>query len=151
MSIGIRSCNLLAANQAVSASTTLVTVTGFSFAIKTGSKVHARAWVPFTLGATGGFKFQWTPSQTPVSLLSSILVDDLTTSGVQTVFYGGLQTSSTSFANAAAVAGNYLMMSEATLVGNASTAGTFDLQFACNSAANAITALAGAWVEWTQL
>lgn len=148
MSIGIRSSISLAANQAVAASTVLVTVTGFSITLAALQKVHCRLWLPFSLGATGGFKFQWTPPASPGALVSQMFVQDNTTAGVQTVFYGGVQTSSTAFANAAAVAGNYLLSSEASYT-NGVVAGAFVFQLACNSAANAITALAGSWMDIT--
>lgn len=150
MSIGIRSCIMLAANQAVAASVAPVTLTGFSIALAPAQKVHARLWVPFTLAATGGFRFIWTPSVAPVNFLNSFLIGDETTGGVQTVFYGTVQTASAAFANAAAVAGNYILQSEISVTGGA-TASTLAFQFACNTAANAITALAGAYCDFTLL
>jgi hypothetical protein len=148
---GIRNSARMTADQAVAASTTLVSATDLPFSLAAGQRMHARYWMPFTLGVTGGFKFQITPSATAANYLASLFIYDMTTPGVQTVFYGTVLTSVASFANAAAVAGNYLLIAECTLRGNASAASTINFQFACNSAANAITMLAGGFVDFVSL
>ncbi len=140
--LGIVNHVRLAANLAVSASTTLVTLTGFSVPLAALQKVHCKLHLPFSLGATGGYKFQWIVPSSPGNFINTYIVEDTVTPAQIT----GIQTSSAAFANALAVAGNHFLDTEVDYV-NGVTAGTISFQFACNSAANAITALQGAWME----
>lgn len=150
MSIGIRNSFRLATSQAVAASTTLVVLgsntTGNSFQFNLGvaQKAHIRGIIPFTVGATGGYKFQIVSSQTLTNFLNTYIVQDTVTPAQIT----GIQTSSAAFANALAVAGSHFLNFDCDVL-MGSTAGVVSFQFACNSAANSITALAGAFMDVT--
>jgi hypothetical protein len=144
--IGIYNAFRLAANQAVTASVTLVTMTTFSIPVSALKKVHCRLFVPFSLAASGGYKFQWVVPAAPTNFINTYTVTDTVTP----TSIVGLQTSSAAFANALAVAGNHFLNCELDFV-NGATAGTVDFQFACNSAAGVITALQGAYMDVTFL
>lgn len=152
MSIGIRNSFRLTASQTVAASTVLVVLgsntTGNSFQFNLGAaqKAHIRGIIPFTLGATGGYKFQIVGSQTFTNFLNTYIVQD-TVTPAQIV---GIQTSSAAFANALAVAGNQFLNFDCDVLMGA-TAGIVSLQFACNSAANSIIALQGGFIDVTFL
>jgi len=145
MKPGIRNYDVQLSNQAVAASVTLVNATNLITPIAANQKLRIRIWLPFTVGASGGFKFRLNPSQAPAAYLASLQAVDGVTAlpGAQIAV---VQTAAADFANAFAVAGAHFLEVEATIT-NGATAGTVALQFACNSAANAITALAGATIE----
>lgn len=135
---------VLAAQQTVAASTTLVTMTGFSLALAVGQKVHWRWFVAFTLGVTGGYKFQIV---TPSTGGSTVFTNCFTvTDTVTPATIVGTQLTTGAFANALAVAGNHFMNCEGSFLANA-TAGNLLFQFACNSAANSIVAQPGSFVQ----
>lgn len=139
--IGLRSFYKVAANITVSASTTLVT-TGLTSPIAAGQTQHISAWIPLTVGATGGVRFQLvTPSATTLYEATFILYDTITP-GITTA----IQSSSAAFTNALAQAGSHFIRIEATVV-NGVNAGNLDIQFACNTAANGITVLATATMD----
>lgn len=142
MSLGIRNSFRLAANQQVAASTVLVVMTGMQFNLAASQKAHIRGNIPFSVGATGGYKFQIVSSQSLGNFINDFTVTDTVTPATIV----GVQTSSAAFANALAAAGNHFLNFECDIV-NGATAGVISLQFACNSAANAITALQGAWMD----
>lgn len=154
MQLGIKNFVRLAADQAVNASTALVDLgtgaSAFSFTLKAGKVINIFASLPFSVGATGGFKFQLTCSQTPVDFSARWeAIDGVTASpGAQVA---SIQTAQAAFNNAWAVAGNHECCLTASLKGHATLDATVTIQFACNSAANAITILKGAWMETTQL
>lgn len=131
----------LAADQVVTASVTPVTITGFTLPIVAGQKYHFRASVPFSVGASGGCRFFINGPAAPTSFVNAEIVFDTDTPAV----ISSVVTAPTAFANALAVAGAHLYQAEGEFV--ASAAGNVVLQFACNSAAGAITALAGAYFE----
>lgn len=138
--IGIRNIYRVAANVQVAASTVLVT-TGLTSPIAANQKQTIRCWVPFTVGATGGFKFQLVlPAGN--TCLATYRVDDPVTP--QQIL--ALNANNNAFANALAVAGSHWIEMEFDVI-NGATAGDADLQVACNSAANAITVLVGAKME----
>lgn len=141
--LGIRNFLRLAANQAVAASTTLVTATGLVFNLAIGQRIHIRLTAGFTIGATGGFKFQMTPSQTPQYQIGQWGVIDTVTPGI----LGKVATDGSAFANALAVAGSHFVFADFELLGHATIPGTVSFQFACNSAANSITLLQGAGLD----
>ena len=139
--IGLRTMYKVAANVVVNASTVLVT-TGLTSPIAVNQTQNIRAWIPFTVGATGGFKFQLlVPAGGTLFEASWEVNDPVTPSTVL-----ALQNASAAFANALAVAGSHWVKLDATIV-NGATAGNVDLQVACNSAANGITVLASAWMD----
>lgn len=151
---GLQSNVRLDANQQVAASTTLVDLgTGafaFSFNLPANKTIVGRAWLPFLVGATGGFKFLLTSSQTPQDYTAGWeAIDGITASpGAQVAL---VQTSEAAFANAWAVAGNHEVNLDFSLKGHATLNSTVKVQFACNSAANAISILKGAWMQITQI
>jgi len=149
MSIGIRNFFKNSAAQQVAASTTLVAVTGLQVPIAANQTVKIRYVIPFSVGATGGFKFFIDVPAAGTSFMAAYeAIDGVTASpGAQVAL---VQTAAANFANAWAVAGNHLMICEATIV-NGANAGNVTLQFACNSAANAIDVLNGASAEVVRL
>lgn len=139
--IGIRIAAKVTANVVVTASTVLVT-TGLTSPIAAGQQQMIRAWIPFSVGATGGVKLQIILPAAPTSIITTItLIDTVTPAQIV-----ALQTTSTPFSNALAVAGSHWLKVEATIV-NGVNAGTVDIQMACNSAANALTVFAGSWMD----
>jgi hypothetical protein len=154
MNPGIQSFVRIVTAQAVAASVTPVTLgsvgTGnFPFQIGSTSvplaalaKVHLSIRLMFTLGATGGFRFIVVPPATPGNFTMTGLVYDVTT---PTPFPVAQNPTAVAFANASAVAGNYTAAFEVDYT-NGATAGTLAFQFACNTAANAITVLPGSWM-----
>jgi len=158
MKQGITSRQDLIANQVVTADATLVTLDGgvaaqaLSFPVARGKAVHFRAVIPFSVGASGGYKFQLTlGGAVPAAYVNAQEVNDgvTATPGAQIV---SVITAEAPFANAfASVAGNHVMTMEGTIYGNASVDAVIALQMACNSAAGAITALKGGYLEITQL
>ena len=139
--IGIRVAAKVAADVTVTASTTLVTV-GLTSTIAANQQQKIRAWIPFSVGATGGVKMQIVIPAVPTGIITTVTLFDNITPAVITA----VQTSSTPFANALAAAGNHFMIVEADIY-NGATAGAVDIQMACNSAANALTVLKGGWME----
>lgn len=150
MSIGIRNSFRLTASQTVTASVTQVIMgantsgNSFQFNLGVAQRAHIRGVVPFTLGASGGYKFQILSSQTLTNFVNTYIVYDAVTPATIV----DVQTSSAAFANALAVAGNHFLNFDCDLLMGA-TAGIVSLQFACNSAAGAIIALQGAFIDVT--
>jgi hypothetical protein len=144
---GIQTDIRLNANQAVAASVALVdlglTTNKFTFVLAPNAVVLISAALPFTVGATGGFRFALTTSQTlPDFMAAWEAIDGVTASpGAQVA---SIITAPADFANAWAVAGNHLVNLEASLKGHATLSSTITLQFACNTTANGITVLKGA-------
>jgi hypothetical protein len=149
MSIGIRNFFKNSATQAVAASTTLVAVTGLTVPVAAGQTVCIDFFLPFSVGATGGFKFNLAVPAGGTSYLAAFeAIDGVTASpGAQVAL---VITAAADFANAWAVAGNHYVNCKATIV-NGATAGNITMQFACNSAANAITILNGAFADVVKL
>ena len=151
MGIGIVNNYRKSATQSVSNANTggtpvdMVDLSGF--AIAAAQKVHVEWWIPFALGATGGFRFLFLASQTPVSNTVSMEVIDCTTANT---FFSQVQTAlpTVAFTNASAVAGNYIAKVVADINGHATVAGTFGLQYAQNNAtANANVIQIGAFAR----
>jgi hypothetical protein len=149
MSIGIRTFFRKSANQTVTASVTLVDCTGLIVPVAALEIVTIRLFLPFTLGASGGFKFQITVPAGGTSFLNSYVVTDGVTATPGAII-AATQTSSAAFANALAVAGTHQLEADIDIV-NGTTAGNIALQFACNSAAGAIIALAGGKMDVVKL
>lgn len=146
---GIISRNRLAADQSVLASATLVTLSDWQYNLNPGKIITLEAFIPFSVGATGGFKFQLTSAQTLVDYQAGYeAIDGVTASpGAQVAVDIVAQAA---FANAWAVAGNHILRFNASLKGHATLASLVSFQFACNSAANGITILKGAWIDLVQ-
>jgi hypothetical protein len=151
---GINSFVRLDANQQVAASTALADLGAgafaFSFPVKAGKTVLLSAVLPFSVGSTGGFKFQLTADQTMQDHTSSWeAIDGVTAAPGSDV--ASVLTAQGSFANAWAVAGNHICRLDACLKGHATLDATVKIQFACNSAANAINVLKGAFMRTNQI
>ena len=149
MSIGIRNFFKNSANQQVAASVVLVDVTGLPVPVAANQTVCLRYKIPFSVGATGGFRFNLAvPAGGTAYMAAMYAFDGVTVApGVQV---GQVITAAADFANAWAVAGNHHCTIDAVIV-NGATAGNITLKFACNSAANAINVLAGASVDVVKL
>jgi hypothetical protein len=149
MSIGIRNFFKNSATQAVAASTTLVAVTGLTVPVAANQTVCIDYFIPFSVGATGGFRFNvGVPAAGAAYLAAFEAIDGVTASpGAQVAV---VITAAADFANAWAVAGNHFVKASVTIV-NGANAGNITLQFACNTAANAITILNGAWADVVKL
>jgi len=145
MSVGIRTFFKKTGTQAVAASTALVSVSGLTVPIAAGQTKSVKYWIPFSVGATGGFKFNVAvPAAGTAYTVSVFAFDGVTAAPGSQV--GAVITANADVANAWAVAGNHMALIEAVII-NGVTAGNIDLQFACNSAANAITILSGATAD----
>ena len=141
MAIGIRSFLSLAANQASTSSTTLVTATGMSFALAAGKSAKCRFSFPLTLaGTASGAKFQIVPPTSPTLYLLAWKLFSGASTGSLAAFAD--QTTSAAFSNALASAANHYL--EADLFITAGVAGVVALQFAqLVSDSGAFTLLAG--------
>ena len=147
MKIGIVQRQNLLAAQSVAASTALVDVTDFTVPVVAGATYRFYLHVPFTLGATGGFKFRLEIPAATNYVNSQVVLDGVT--ALPGAVECAVITAEADFANALAVAGNHIMTMEGELIPSA--AGVMKLQFACNSAANAIALIRGAYFEVTTL
>lgn len=149
MSIGLRNFFKNSANQQVAASVALVAVTGLTIPVAANQTVCIKYFIPFLVGASGGFRFNVAVPAGGTSFLAAFeAIDGITASpGAQVAL---VQTASADFANAWAVAGNHMMVANVTVV-NGATAGNITLSFACNSAANAISVLNGATADVVKL
>jgi hypothetical protein len=146
MAIGIRNFyKVAAAGVTVSASVTLVT-TGLTSPIAAGQTQHIHAWIPFTVGATGGVRFQIVTPSATTSYEATFILYDTITPAITTA----IQSSNTAFTNALAQAGSHFIRIEATVV-NGVNAGNLDIQVACNTAANGITVLGAAVMDVVKL
>jgi len=149
MSIGIVNFFPKTADQTVAASTALVNCTGLICPVAANQIVSMRIFLPFTLGASGGYKFQIIVPAGGVRFTNSYVVTDGVTASPGAII-AATQTSSAAFANALAVAGTHQLSCQFDFE-NGATAGDIILQFACNSAANSIIALAGGYMDVTKL
>ena len=147
MKIGITAKQNLLLAQSVAASATLVDVVGFEFPVVAGGQYHFRINLPFTLGATGGFKFNLNIPAATNYVNSQVVTDGVTAAPGSVI--SDVIVANADFADALAVAGNHVLSMEGELVPSA--AGTMKLQFACNSAANAIALIRGGYFEVTTL
>jgi hypothetical protein len=145
--IGTRSYMVQDVADTVTSSTTFV-ATDLSFPLAANQKVHARFFVPITLGGTAsGIKFQVNAPASPTAYVSAVTLfaDDNSVGLVSVVNTEGAQ--GVTLANA----GNHVAVIDVTIT-NGSTAGTVTLEFAQNvqDAAAAIVQR-GAYVDITKL
>lgn len=132
----------LDADQAVTNSVGLVTMTGFTVAIAANQRIAFSWYGVFTLGATGGFRFQVTAPAGITDYNVLYHVHDVTT---PTPFEAALLAQA-AFTNASAVASDYSLDCKGTIETGA-TAGNITFDFAQNNAtADAIIARAGCFV-----
>lgn len=131
MAIGIENKYLHTASQTITGTVALANITGFSgIPIAAGQTALINVDIPFTLGATGGFRYNWLfTTAVPASNTAWYQVNEYTTPAV----FGDTQTVLADFTNASAVAAEYRLQASLYVV-NGATAGTFALQAAQNNA-----------------
>jgi hypothetical protein len=142
--IGIRTAYRVVSNVVVTSSVALVT-TGLTSPIAATGRQKFRAWIPFTVGATGGLRVQvvvpagGTIFETSIKLYNTV-APSLTTA---------IQNASAAFTNAAANAGSHWLEVEG-VVENGVTAGNIDIQMAQNTSDPlSLTVLKDGWMEVT--
>lgn len=143
LTVGIRKVAYKTSNTTFTADTTLATV-GLLSAIAAGQTLAFRAWIPITVGATGGVKALVSVPAGSALYNVSVKLFNTVAPSLTTAIY----TTSTTFTDALANAGNHWLEIEGQIV-NGATAGNIDIQMACNSAANALVVLRGAKMEMT--
>ena len=125
--IGLRTFFQVVADIVVTSSAALVT-TGLTSPIAAGQSQKIRAWIPFTVGATGGVRLQivvpagGTVFEATIKLFNTV-APSLTTAEQQ---------ASAAFTNALANAGDHWLEVEAIII-NGATAGNVDIQMAQNT------------------
>lgn len=140
--LGIRNFVGKAANTVITSSAALITV-GLSVAIAAGQRLKFTAWVPITVGATGGVRAQVVIPAGGTSFINSILLVNTVAPSV----VSAAQTASAAFTNALANAGTHWLQIEGECT-NGATAGTLDIQLAQNTSdALSLTVLAGASLD----
>ena len=144
--IGIRNFFKVAADVVVTNSVALVT-TGLTSPIAANQTQKIRAWIPVTVGATGGVRLQIVVPAGGVIFQATIRLNN-TVAPSQTI---ASQQASAAFTNALANAGTHWVEVEATII-NGATAGNVDLQFAQNTSdALSLTVLRGGTMDVTIL
>lgn len=139
--IGIRTAYKVSANVPFTTNVVLATV-GLLAKLAANQIMKVRAWVPFSVGATGGVRAQWV-LPAGATILSSSEINN-TVAPLVTV---AVQTTSVAITNALANAGNHWVLLEA-YIKNGATAGNVDLQFAQNTSdALTLTILEGGNME----
>lgn len=142
MGLGIRSMFKIAANIVRTSSAALVT-TGLTSPVAANQTQKIRAWIPVTVGATGGLRLQIVVPAGGTSFISSITLQNTVAPSTTLA----AQTSSAAFTNALANAGTHWLEVEATIV-NGATAGNIDIQMGQNTSdALSLTILAGGWMD----
>lgn len=125
--LGIRNFFTVAADIVVTSSAALVT-TGLTSPIAANQTQKVRAWIPFSVGATGGLRLQIVVPAGGVLFEATIRLQDTVTPAVVVAE----QQASAAFTNALAVAGDHWLEVEATII-NGATAGNVDIQMAQNT------------------
>ena len=126
--IGIRNFFTVAADIPVTLSAALVT-TGLTSPVAANQSQKIKAWIPFTLGATGGVRFQVVvPAGGTVFELSAIIQNTVAPSSTLVE-----QQASAVVTNALANAGDHWLDIDVFVV-NGATAGNIDIQAAQNTA-----------------
>ena len=142
MGVGIRTIYTIPAAVPLTSDQVLGTI-GLTAAIAANQTMKIKAWIPITVGATGGFQFQIVIPAAPTLIVSSSRFNNtaLTTNIV------AVQVTSVAVGNALANAGNHFVEIEAVVV-NGANAGTIDLQVAQNTTdILTLTVLRGATME----
>jgi hypothetical protein len=144
MQPGIRSVNRLTANKVITSNIVLATL-GLAVPTGPGARHHVKWWIPFTEAAgVAGAKFQLI---TPAAITSFLLTVAVFNPATNTINGSAVQTASAAFTTPAAAAQNWWAVFEAEVV-NGVNSGVLDLQVAQSvSDPNALTFIAGSWVE----
>ncbi len=101
---------------------------GLNCAIGGGATKHIRAWIPVTVGATGGLRAQVVVPGSGTAFNATVKLYNTVAPSLTTA----AQTSSAAFTNALANAGTHWLEIEATVV-NGAVAGNIDIQMAQNT------------------
>lgn len=129
----------LPADQPLDSSIALIDITGFTLPVRANQRIAWLFFASFTLGATGGFRFQ----PTAPAGISDIATQWFAAEATTPASFVLSAITQTPFTNAAAVAATYLVKASGSIT-IGSTAGNFSMQFAQNnSTANPITIKAG--------
>jgi hypothetical protein len=143
MGIGIRQIYVNTADQVITSSTALETVTGLPVPIAAGQSMKVKWWVKVTVGATGGVRAQVTVPAAGAVYSTSIRLNN-TVAPSQTI---ATQQAQAAFTNALANAGTHWLEIEAVIV-NGANAGNVELQMGQNTSDVAsLTILRGATCE----
>ena len=142
--IGIKTFYNVAANVVFTSSAALATV-GLTSPIAKGQSQKFRAYIPFSVGATGGVRVQVVVPAAGVVFITSIKLVNTVAPSLTTAE----QTASAAFTNALANAGNHWLEVEGTVV-NGANAGSIDVQLAQNTSdALSLTVLRGGSMDVT--
>lgn len=144
--IGIRNFFKVAADVVVTNSVALVT-TGLTSPIAANQTQKIRAWIPLTVGATGGVRAQIVVPAGGTLFNATIKLFNTVAPSITTA----AQAASAAFTNALANAGTHWLEIEATII-NGATAGNIDIQMAQNTAdALSLTVLKGGSMDVIKL
>lgn len=140
--LGIRTSASVAANVLFTSNVTLATV-GLISPIAAGQTQKIRAWIPITVGATGGVRVQVVvPAGGALYVATVSVINTVAPSTTPAA-----QTASAVVTNALANAGTHWLVIEATVV-NGATAGNIDVQLAQNTSdALTLTVLRGGFMD----
>jgi hypothetical protein len=125
--IGLRKAFQVAANVPFTSSVALLTV-GLTSAIAAGQTQHVRAWIPLTVGATGGIRAQIVVPAAGTLFEATIKLYNTVAPSLTTA----IQNASAAFTNALASAGSHWLEIEAYVL-NGVNAGNVDIQLAQNT------------------
>jgi len=135
----------VAGDVVITSSATLQSV-GLIASIAKNARLRLRAWVPVTVGATGGVRFEAVAANNAVFSLYHLTLKFFNTVA-PSLTYNSYATP-TAFTNAAANAGTHFLEVDAIVI--ASTAGAIDFQLAQNTSdSNSLTVLQGGTLEVT--
>lgn len=142
MQPGIRTVVAVTANQTFTNNAVLASV-GLTAPIAVNARKKIRAWIPISVGATGGVRAELlAPAGFTIYELTLKLQNTVTPSTTRQIV-----NTPTVFTSALADAGSHWLEIEAIVIAGA-TAGNLDLQLAQNTAdANTLTVLRGATME----
>lgn len=126
--IGLRRFFTVVADIVVTNSAALVT-TGLTSSIAANERQKLRAWIPITVGATGGVRLQVLVPAGGVVFEATIKLFNTVAPSLTTAE----QQASAAFTNALANAGDHWLEVELTVI-NGATAGNVDIQMAQNTA-----------------
>lgn len=125
--VGIKLVSDVTANVAFTSNVVLATV-GLITAVAANQTVTVKAWIPFTVGATGGVRAQVVVPAGGTAFVAAITLQN--TVAPSTTLAS--QVASAAFTNALANAGTHWLEIDATIV-NGATAGNIDIQLAQNT------------------
>lgn len=140
--IGLRRFFQVASNQLFTSNTTLASI-GLTSPIAAGQTQHIRAWIPVTVGATGGIRIQIVVPAGGTLFEATFKIQDTVAPATTRV----IQNASAVVTNALANAGSHWIEVEAYIL-NGSTAGNVDIQMAQNTSdVLTLTVLKGGFMD----